>query len=401
MNNDEVALYLNEHPEFFNDYPELLTRIKTIEESDLPVQPLKTLSIADRILRRVQQDKEHIKGQLEWFMEVAECNERILEHLFEIERICLYSHNFIQMASEIRSEIIKRFGIHGVMICLVDGADHFIASNLPQSSTRDGVESLRLIDQDTLLDWFQDGWGPVMRNNLEAGSDLFSETDSGPIRSEVLIPIPLHGKMAGALCLGSVDPAQFHEGLRTDYLERTAEKLGIAIDNVLLMEGMKNQSLLDPVTGLYNESYLNTAVKREFDRARRYEKSLSCVKLQIDYWDDLMNTCDIDRYQILVEIGRILQQNSRDGDLLFRVNEGDFMVLLPGICGDAACQMANRLKSDVEEVLNPGPADAFLKINLRIVSYPDSEIVNYDDFDYALSVMDGIGPEENSEFLTA
>lgn len=77
------------------------------------------------------------------------------------------------------------------------------------------------------------------------------------------------------------------------------------------------------------------------------------------------------------------------------------MVLLPGICGDAACQMANRLKSDVEEVLNPGPADAFLKINLRIVSYPDSEIVNYDDFDYALSVMDGIGPEENSEFLTA
>ncbi|CCQ89908.1 hypothetical protein NITGR_190018 [Nitrospina gracilis 3/211] len=401
MNNDEVALYLNEHPEFFNDYPELLTRIKSIEETDLPLQPLKTLSIADRILRRVQQDKEHIKGQLEWFMEVAECNERILEHLFEIERICLYSHNFLQMAGEIRSEIIKRFGIQGVMICLVDGADHFIASSLPQGSPRDGVESLRLIDQETLFDWFQNGWGPLMRNNLGAGSDLFAETDSGPIRSEALIPIPLHGKMAGALCLGSIDPAQFHEGLRTDYLERTAEKLGIAIDNVLLMEGMKNQSLLDSVTGLYNESYLNTAIKREFDRARRYEKSLSCVKLQIDYWDDLMNTGDIDRYQMLVEIGRILQQNSRDGDLLFRVNDGDFMVLLPGIWGDAACQMANRLKSDVEEALNPGPADAFLKINLRIVSYPDSEIVNYDDFDYALSVMDGVDPEDNNESLTA
>ena len=138
MTKDEVALYLNEHPEFFNDYPELLTRIKTIEESDLPLQPLKTLSIADRILRRVQQDKDHIKGQLEWFMEVAECNERILEHLFEIERICLYSHNFYQMTREIRTEIIKRFGIQDVMICLVDGADHFIANSLPQASQPDG-----------------------------------------------------------------------------------------------------------------------------------------------------------------------------------------------------------------------------------------------------------------------
>lgn len=401
MTKDEVALYLNEHPEFFNDYPELLTRIKTIEESDLPLQPLKTLSIADRILRRVQQDKDHIKGQLEWFMEVAECNERILEHLFEIERICLYSHNFYQMTREIRSEIIKRFGIQDVMICLVDGAEHFIAHSLPQASTPDGVRGVRVIDQATLYDWFRHGWRPVLRSDMDPGSELFPAAEEGPIRSEALIPIPLHGKMAGALCLGSVDPAQFHEGLRTDYLERTAEKLGIAIDNVLMMEGMKNQTLLDPVTGLYNESYLSTALRREFDRARRYEKSLTVVKLQIDYWDDLMNTCDIDRYQILVEIGRILQGKSRDGDLLFRVNEGDFLIVLPGIAGDDACHMAYRLKSDVEDHLNPGPADAFMKINLRIVSYPDSEIVTYDDFDYALSMMDGSDPEQNSESLSA
>ena len=255
--------------------------------------------------------------------------------------------------------------------------------------------------QATLYDWFRHGWRPVLRNDMEPGSELFDITEEGPIRSEALIPIPLHGKMAGALCLGSVDPAQFHEGLRTDYLERTAEKLGIAIDNVLMMEGMKNQTLLDPVTGLYNESYLSTALRREFDRARRYEKSLTVVKLQIDYWDDLMNTCDIDRYQILVEIGRILQGKSRDGDLLFRVNEGDFLIVLPGIAGDDACHMAYRLKSDVEDHLNPGPADAFMKINLRIVSYPDSEIVTYDDFDNALSMMDGSDPEPNSESLSA
>ncbi len=52
MTKDQIAIYLNEHPEFFNDYPELLRKIKSIEETDLPLEPLGTLSIADRILKR-------------------------------------------------------------------------------------------------------------------------------------------------------------------------------------------------------------------------------------------------------------------------------------------------------------------------------------------------------------
>ena len=37
MNKDQVAIYLNEHPEFFNEYPELLRKVKEIKEKDLPI----------------------------------------------------------------------------------------------------------------------------------------------------------------------------------------------------------------------------------------------------------------------------------------------------------------------------------------------------------------------------
>ena len=53
MNKDQVAIYLNEHPEFFNEYPELLRKIKEIEEEDLPIEPMGTLSFADRIIKPV------------------------------------------------------------------------------------------------------------------------------------------------------------------------------------------------------------------------------------------------------------------------------------------------------------------------------------------------------------
>ena len=167
------------------------------------------------------------------------------------------------------------------------------------------------------------------------------------------------------------------------------------------MEGMKNQSLLDPVTGLYNQSYFQPALRREFDRAKRYDKNLSCIKLHVDYWDDLMNTGDIDRYQILVEVGNILKQNSRDNDIGFRPDESQFLLLLPGIDGNDACQIANRLKSDIEDHLNPGPEPAYMSISIRIVSFPRDKIKNCDEFDFALSLSGEEAESGESESLSA
>ncbi len=241
----------------------------------------------------------------------------------------------------------------------------------------------------------------MLSGELNDGSDIFKDLHSETIHSEALIPILLHGKLAGALCLGSYDAAQFYPGLRTEFLERTAEKLGIAIENALLLEGMKNQSLLDPVTGLYNHTYFQPALRREFDRAKRYDRNLSCIKLHIDYWEDLMNTVEIDRYQVLVEIGNILNQKSRDGDILFRSSESQFLMLLPGIDGNDACEIGNRLKSDIEDHLNPESEEAFMSITIRIVSFPKDKIKTCDEFDFALSLSGEEAESKESESLSA
>ena len=116
MNKDQVAVYLNEHPEFFNEFPDLLHKIKSIEIEDLPIAPLQTLSIADRILKRAQDDKEHFRSRLEWFMEIIEANEKIQEQLFEVELTLYHSLDFFQMIRKFRQEIVRRFEIPGVAI---------------------------------------------------------------------------------------------------------------------------------------------------------------------------------------------------------------------------------------------------------------------------------------------
>ena len=102
MNKDQVAIYLDEHPEFFNEYPELLRRIKEIKEEDLPIEPINTLSLADRIIKRVQNDKENLKNKLEWLFEISRANEKIQDHLYEIEQLVLTSTNLDQMVNQLK-----------------------------------------------------------------------------------------------------------------------------------------------------------------------------------------------------------------------------------------------------------------------------------------------------------
>ena len=85
MTKDEIAVYLNDHPEFFNGYPELLGKIQSIDSQDIPIRQSNTLSLSGRLIKRMNEDKGKIQSKLEWFVEAARANEEIHQHLFEIE----------------------------------------------------------------------------------------------------------------------------------------------------------------------------------------------------------------------------------------------------------------------------------------------------------------------------
>jgi len=351
MNKDQIAIYLNEHLEFFNDYPELLQKIQAIDAEDLPLEPLGTLSLADRIIKRAHADKEHLKSKLEWFVEISQANEKIQEHLFEIERSILTSSNLNQMVEQLREEISSRFAIPDVRICLVDEEDYFIESKLKEKYGKDLNNTLRFVDQETADQWFAGGKDPVMNGEINGESEWFENTESEEaIQSEALIPIMVRDSVAGAIVLGSARPFHFHEGLRTDFLQRMADKMAIALDNIFLIDRLRRQSVVDKQTGVYNRAYLEPALHREFDLARRRKKKLSCIKLQIDYFDDLLDTWGEAAGETVLEIiGKILTGNCRSCDILIRTDIGEFLVLLPEIDSMGAALVAQRIRKALSD----------------------------------------------------
>ncbi len=375
MKNDQIALYLNDHPEFFNQYPELLARIQSIAPEDMPLRPVKTLNISDRILKRAHADTENMKSQLVNFMEISQANEKIQENLFAIDRIIMYSLNFSQMIGQLREEIITRFKIPGVQIILMDGDAHLMERCLKERLDKNAIDGLQFVDTETVCGWFDNDLNPILRAEMQEGSEICGATPDLNIQSEALIPIILHGNLIGAMALGSENAHHFHKGLRTDLLERTADKLGIAIENVLLLDLMKNQPVLDSNTGLYNEVYLDPVLRREFGWAKCYGKSLSLIKMHIDSFEELVNTCGTPRIQkVLQEAGKMLAENNRGGDIMISAGEGDFLILLPDTAEQGAGEIAGRVREIVTSQMFPGVVNGCVKINFGVATTSGKEI---------------------------
>ena len=99
---------------------------------------------------------------------------------------------------------------------------------------------LNFIDQAKANRWFAGKLKPVLHSEIQTPSDVFDQTwNSKNVRSECIVPIINRGNVCGAIALGATKSRHFHDGLRTEYLERMAERLAIAIDNILLIDRLQ------------------------------------------------------------------------------------------------------------------------------------------------------------------
>ena len=238
MTKDEIAVYLNDHLEFFNNYPELLGKIKSIDNKDIPICKSNTLSMSGRLIKRAKEDKEKLQSKLEWFVEVARANKEINQHLFEIERLILKSTQLDQMVKQLGEAITLRFKIPYALLYLVDDADHYMEHKLEERFSKKLEGLLTFTDRITINTWFKGELKPVLTSEIKTGSKVFGK-ELKNIQSECIIPIINRGDICGAIALGATKPRHFHNGLQTEYLERMADKLAIAIDNILLIDRLQ------------------------------------------------------------------------------------------------------------------------------------------------------------------
>lgn len=140
-------------------------------------------------------------------------------------------------------------------------------------------------------------------------------------------------------------------------------------------------SIRDELTDIYNHRYFQEKLGEEFSRAKRYNHSLSCMMLDIDYFKSINDVRGhLVGDEILKELAQFLVDLSRQADVVARYGGEEFVILLPHISYEGASFVAERVRKAIaEKVFLAGRFNTKLTVSIGLASFPEDSVQKSND----------------------
>ena len=167
--------------------------------------------------------------------------------------------------------------------------------------------------------------------------------------SEVFLAVPLvtEQKVLGVLCLGEDSGHDIYSNESLESLCALAGRTAECLDVSHAVYEIRQQALMDRLTGVYNRRYFETALEKEVSRAERSGRNLGLAILDVDHFKDYNDAFGHPAGdQALKRIAQTMKHEIRDSDSIYRYGGEEFAVVLPDTGAD---KHVNR--SNVREVI--------------------------------------------------
>jgi len=184
----------------------------------------------------------------------------------------------------------------------------------------------------------------------EAKAELDGFRDLG-IRSTIAIPLAPAGKLIGFICLNLVDRARDWHGDNTLFLISIGDIVAHAFERKSFEKTLQDLATTDSLTGAFNRLKLMDAGVEEAGRAKRYDRPLSVLMMDVDYFKHINDTYGhAAGDEVLKQLTRRCFHLLRDSDIFGRHGGDEFAAILPESSMDVAEQVAARLRVELEQM---------------------------------------------------
>ena len=205
---------------------------------------------------------------------------------------------------------------------------------------------------------------PLVVNNIKE-DDVFIDSEKSYVRSIACIPMVVFNEVIGVINVTNKRHGKEFTDEDVEMLKAVADQAAVAINKAQLWD----MAVTDSLTGLYVRRYFMVKLQEELHRAERYHNILSVVMADLDQFKNINDTYGHgagDR--VLKTIGKFLQQNVRDVDVVARYGGEEFVIMIPEAANDAAHILSERLRKNLSELkLEDLPP---VTISLGIATFP-------------------------------
>jgi uncharacterized protein YigA (DUF484 family) len=213
---DSVARYLQQNPEFFERHQALLARLRLPHS-----RGGSTISLVERQIEVMRERHAALEQKLAELVRVARENDAVADRFHRFARRLLRAESRQAALAEIEASLRDDFdAFHSVLL---------LVSEKPQESMQRFPRSV--VPDDPNLKSFESLFAsakPRCGQVRDSQRDFLFGSDANDIGSVALVPLGEKGSM-GLLALGSTERDRFHPGMSTEFLARMADLIADAV----------------------------------------------------------------------------------------------------------------------------------------------------------------------------
>lgn len=210
-----IAEYLRAHPEFFNEYPDILADLKVPHASG------DAISLVQRQLTALREQNDQARKRMHELIEIARQNEELARRMHQLGLTLMDADDPKDIFSTLYDNLKKNFRADKVVVRLfaepafVDtfAGEEFAGARVSQQSLFKSIIDKRI----------------PLSGRLKRQQQVFLFGDDGDdIASAVMVP--LHGEgWGGIMAIGSINADRFQEGMGVELLANMGEILSFIL----------------------------------------------------------------------------------------------------------------------------------------------------------------------------
>jgi diguanylate cyclase (GGDEF)-like protein len=200
--------------------------------------------------------------------------------------------------------------------------------------------------------------------------------------SYLCVPMVALGEMLGVLHV-QYDRSESTKG--TDAFETLQEsqkrlaiaasgQIGLSLASLQLRESLRDQSIRDPLTGLFNRRFMEEFLERELQRARRKKCSLAVVYMDVDHFKKVNDKFGHDAGDaVLRSLAKLLLSLFRGEDVVCRYGGEEFAVILPESTAREAAKRSEELRAAAKSLRVPYQGQLLdeISVSLGVSAFPE------------------------------
>ncbi len=166
------------------------------------------------------------------------------------------------------------------------------------------------------------------------------------------IPVYVGGSVGNVLQLVYESEMEPFIRLVIPYIKGYLNEASPVLEARTYMDILREQSLRDQLTGLYNRRFLEETIDKIAAQIKRRGTTLGILMIDVDYFKQVNDQYGHDVGDlVLKETARVISKSVRESDLVIRYGGEEFMVLLVDVQPGKSEEVAEKIRRAVEEHL--------------------------------------------------